>query len=262
MKLKKSLKISEMARIAKLNTRTLHYYDEIGLFSPESKDENGYRYYAIEQLIDLGIILSLKELDMPLKEIKSVLASDIDTSKKILEKKRVELDEKIQHLTDVKRIIERKLHFFDLAKQNEEKIKMIDLKEEYLLLSKKIDEATSHNLIESAYELLVSEGKYLFANNEYGAMFHCQKKEMGSYDYFYLQTDNMNDCDFIKPAGRYLHYVYKGDDEGLLEAYDKINEYITNHQLKSEGYFYEKALNETTNFNQDEYITEIQIKVT
>ena len=261
MKFKKRLRISEMACIAKLNTRTLHYYDEIGLFSPESKDENGYRYYSLEQLVDLGIILSLKELDMSLKEIKSVLTSDVETSRKVLEKKSNEIDEKIYNLTDIKQVIERRLHFFDIAKQHSTPIKFIDLDEEYLVLSKKIEDATSQNLIETAYELLVSEGKYFFANNEYGAMFHHQKEDTESYDYFFLKTDKMSDYDFVKPAGRYLQYIYKGDDDGLINAYDKIRKYVINNHLKLDGFFYEKALNETTNLNQKEYITEIQIKI-
>ena len=68
--MKTKLKVSEMARLARINPRTLHYYDEIGLFQPNSKDENGYRYYSLDQLLDLGLILSLKELSMPLKRSK------------------------------------------------------------------------------------------------------------------------------------------------------------------------------------------------
>lgn len=59
MKLEKDLRISEIAKLVKINPRTLHYYDEIGLFFPNRKDENGYRYYSLDQLIDLSIILSL-----------------------------------------------------------------------------------------------------------------------------------------------------------------------------------------------------------
>lgn len=36
----------QFARLHHLNKRTLHYYDEIGLFSPAFKGENDYRYYT------------------------------------------------------------------------------------------------------------------------------------------------------------------------------------------------------------------------
>ena len=43
----------QFARLHHLNKRTLHYYDEIGLFSPAFKGENDYRYYTWQQSADL-----------------------------------------------------------------------------------------------------------------------------------------------------------------------------------------------------------------
>lgn len=83
---KKLIKISDLARIASINKRTLHYYDEIGLFPPEERDKKGYRYYSPNQIIDLAVILSLKELDMPLKEVTEIINGDVDSSKSILQK--------------------------------------------------------------------------------------------------------------------------------------------------------------------------------
>ena len=39
----------QFAKLNGINKRTLHYYDEIGLFCPECKGENGYRYYTCFQ---------------------------------------------------------------------------------------------------------------------------------------------------------------------------------------------------------------------
>ena len=45
------LTIGEFSNICKVSTKTLRYYAEIGLIEPsEVNPENGYRYYAIEQL--------------------------------------------------------------------------------------------------------------------------------------------------------------------------------------------------------------------
>ena len=45
------LTIGEFSNICKVSTKTLRYYAEIGLLEPsEVNPENGYRYYAIEQL--------------------------------------------------------------------------------------------------------------------------------------------------------------------------------------------------------------------
>lgn len=68
------LTTGEFAKLAGVSKHTLFHYDKIGLLSPEIKlSENQYRYYSISQLELLEIITLLKELDMPLSEIKSYL---------------------------------------------------------------------------------------------------------------------------------------------------------------------------------------------
>ena len=40
------LRAADFARICGTNKRTLHHYDQIGLFAPALRGENGYRYTA------------------------------------------------------------------------------------------------------------------------------------------------------------------------------------------------------------------------
>ena len=56
----------EFARILGVRKHTLFHYDEIGLFSPALKEENGYRYY---------FVINFKEEDL---EIPSCLAGNTD----------------------------------------------------------------------------------------------------------------------------------------------------------------------------------------
>lgn len=64
-------KIGEFSKLANIPIKTLRYYDEINLFKPKEIDLfSGYRYYSEEQLKDLKIILSLKEVGFSLEEIK------------------------------------------------------------------------------------------------------------------------------------------------------------------------------------------------
>ncbi|POP31301.1 MerR family DNA-binding transcriptional regulator [Lactonifactor longoviformis] len=67
------LTTGEFARLTGVTKHTLFHYDEIGLFSPAVKGDNNYRYYTVSQLDVFDVIWTLKELDMPLKEIKSYL---------------------------------------------------------------------------------------------------------------------------------------------------------------------------------------------
>ena len=71
--------VKEISELTGISVRTLHYYDEIGLFTPTEKSEAGYRLYDDKALEDLQQILFFREFDIPLKEIKAVMENpDLD----------------------------------------------------------------------------------------------------------------------------------------------------------------------------------------
>lgn len=65
--------IKEMADLAGVSTRTLRYYDQLGLLEPAQVGENGYRYYDHANLLRLQQVLFFRELDLPLKDIQYIL---------------------------------------------------------------------------------------------------------------------------------------------------------------------------------------------
>lgn len=68
------LSIGEFSSICRVSTKTLRYYDEIGLLTPsEINPQNGYRYYAIEQMETLLFINRLKTYSFSLDEIKEII---------------------------------------------------------------------------------------------------------------------------------------------------------------------------------------------
>ena len=72
-------KVNELAKISGISTRTLRYYDEIGLLTPDRLNSNGYRVYTQEHVNTLQQILFYRELGVPLDEIKAIItAPDFD----------------------------------------------------------------------------------------------------------------------------------------------------------------------------------------
>lgn len=70
------LSIGEFSKICKVSAKTLRYYAEIGLILPnEINPENGYRYYVIEQLETMLLIIRLKSYNFSLEEIKQMVES-------------------------------------------------------------------------------------------------------------------------------------------------------------------------------------------
>ncbi len=65
--------VKQLATLAGVSARTLHYYDEIGLLKPSSVGQNGYRYYTDEAVFRLQQILFFREMDLDLLRIKALL---------------------------------------------------------------------------------------------------------------------------------------------------------------------------------------------
>lgn len=68
------LTIGEFSRLTHLSVRTLRRYHEGELLEPAVVDEStGYRYYAVEQIPVAQVINRLRELDVPLGDVKRIL---------------------------------------------------------------------------------------------------------------------------------------------------------------------------------------------
>ena len=90
--------VKQLARLAGITPRTLHYYDEIGLLKPSQVGDNGYRYYGEDALLRLQQVLLYRELDMPLENIKEIMGRrDFDVLG-ALESHRTELHRRIAQL--------------------------------------------------------------------------------------------------------------------------------------------------------------------
>ncbi len=70
--------ISEVCRMTNVTSRTLRYYDRIGLLRPAGTHANGYRFYQKSQLLRLQQILLLRELGMGLSAIAAILDGQQD----------------------------------------------------------------------------------------------------------------------------------------------------------------------------------------
>lgn len=100
--------VKEVSELTRISVRTLHWYDEIGLFKPTAISEAGYRLYDDKALETLQQILFFREFDMPLKDIKAIMESpDFDketvlqSQKEMLELKRNRLNRLIESIEGI-----------------------------------------------------------------------------------------------------------------------------------------------------------------
>ena len=104
---------SEFAQKAAVSVRTLRYYDYVGLLSPTSYTEAGYRLYSETDLSHLQQILALKFLGFSLEEIRqclqigpTVLLESLALQKAMMQEKRVQLDAIIKAISETEELLQ------------------------------------------------------------------------------------------------------------------------------------------------------------
>lgn len=90
--------VNDLAKLANISVRTLHYYHAIELLCPSDIGDNGYRYYDEGVVFRLQQIMFYRELGVGLKEIKVILDSDDFDVVRALEQHKRQLEQKRQHL--------------------------------------------------------------------------------------------------------------------------------------------------------------------
>ena len=68
--------IGEFSRVTHLSIPTLRHYHQVGLLAPAHvHQDTGHRRYSLDQVAAAQVILRLREPDMPIPDVKSVLAT-------------------------------------------------------------------------------------------------------------------------------------------------------------------------------------------
>lgn len=91
--------VKKLATLAGVSSRTLRYYDEIGILKPARINSSGYRIYGETEVDILQQILFYRELGISLRDIKNILTSPffdklcaLNSHRKKLLEKRNQLD--------------------------------------------------------------------------------------------------------------------------------------------------------------------------
>ena len=80
--------VQKLTRLAGVSTRTLRYYDEIGILKPARISSSGYRIYGQKEVDLLQQIMFYRELGVSLPDIREILTSpDFDKVKALKEHK-------------------------------------------------------------------------------------------------------------------------------------------------------------------------------
>lgn len=255
----------QFAKLNGINKRTLHYYDEIGLFSPEFKEENGYRYYTCFQTVQLELIVTLRKIGLSIDEIISYQQSPSGASfADLISEKKQLIDKSIRELLNTKTFLEQKSDKLSLsltAKDGE--IEIITLPEQRILLSNPITGAYDDNDFAVAGEFSLRLKTIFGLYDNFGSRITVDQIISGNYhDYdcfFAYGREDIEVYDTVRPAGTYLRAFCVGGWDKLETVYQNIIRFADENKIDLFGYAYEEGLNEMSLQDRDDYITMITI---
>lgn len=264
------LTTGEFAKIVGVTKHTLFHYDEIGVFSPEIKGENEYRYYSVFQIEPFYVISALKELGMSLKEIKSYL--DVRGPEKLIElfdKQEKEIDKKINHLIAIKQLISQKSQATkSLFYMDTNKIILKEENKELLIITEALPSTDDRSLAVSyANHIKNCNKNNITAPYTTGQMISLNniiKKNYITYSYFHTKISlnhNVVSETYSKAKGRYLIAYHTGYNT-IDITYKKMLNFAKENNLKLGDYFFEDAILDELSVNgYENFVVKISIMI-
>ena len=124
------LKISELADFFGTTPKALRLYEKKGIIIPSKVDPlTGYRYYSVDQVKKLNVLVELQELGFSLNEIKKIMKGGLKSqgfldslySKKVeWEQKKNELQKKVDAIETIEQNLSRKIGSTEITAMTEE----------------------------------------------------------------------------------------------------------------------------------------------
>ncbi|EFI69634.1 MerR family transcriptional regulator [Lysinibacillus sp. HST-98] len=117
--------IQELAQLSGVSTRTLRYYDEIGLLKPARTNEAGYRFYGQWEVDMLQQILFYRALDMKLATIQAIVQTPNFQHAEALKTHKAALLQRKEQLETILQTVEKTIQSIEEEQpmSNEEKFK-------------------------------------------------------------------------------------------------------------------------------------------
>jgi len=97
------LTIGEFAKLMRVSTHQIRYYEEKAVLFPSNIDENGYRMYGLNEIYILSHILLLRKLNIPVANIKECFQSyEKEQYTELLKNSISDLDKHINQLIELR----------------------------------------------------------------------------------------------------------------------------------------------------------------
>ena len=245
--------IGEFGALFDVSKQTLQFYDKNGVFQPEYRAENGYRYYAFTQIETFEVLLMLRELDVPLKEIREHLKTPtperflalLDRQKAELENRMKKLEHTLEYIDYKRKVTEEGIH------APLRKVVFEQLRDEYLI-------TTDYSGEDDARSIQTAVAKHfrfcreigLTEQKAIGAIIPVDSVTQDSYHYskFYTLVDpnevapTAGTEPIVDSGGSYIAVYDNKGYENICELCHLLLDYAKKNHLWLDDSFYEDVI--------------------
>lgn len=267
-KTEKRYTTGQFAALHGINKKTLLWYDSIGLFHPDHVGENGYRYYTAAQSLPLCAILTLRDLEVPIAQIRPFThAPSSDTLEPLLQQQLASLDQRIAQLQSTRRFITSYLENLKILRETDlSAITLVEKAWAPLVLVPTTRDASYEEDFERICQQTNDYSTRELSSALYGAMVPVESLYEGDYTNYtslFIQMDApaKHSCLHTPPKGTYLRAFCQGDWSALPSRYQEIMDYVQEQGIPLTGYAYETTLNEGAAPTPQDSIVCIEIPV-
>lgn len=247
-------KIGEVSKIKNIDKQTLRYYDKLGLLNPQMIDnENGYRYYTMDQFIEVDSIKFCKLMGMTLEEI--VNFNNIKTADEaidfLIEKQQLFEKELIKKQVILKHMKERMVEIQEKRKQYDQVGDMIRIEyfedvygvtgeckntNDWFSFEEKLLEITKkypqyYDIGDNSELYFIYRSDFLTANTRIDEDVEYMKKMILPISKDYKNEENVEQ---IK-LGKCLVMFIGENREDFIKCMSKMNDHIEQNGLKIRG---------------------------
>lgn len=222
---KKHWKVGELAKLSGLTVRTLHHYDQIGLFSPSKHTETGHRLYSDADLERLQQILSLKQLGFGLDEIKKFITSPTFRPLEVIKIQLEKLNEDIRIQEELRRELEQLYEFLNQQRDVsvERFIKLIEVMK--MTTNKYFTEEQLENLKKRSEQF--GPEKIKEVQNEWSTLIERVRKLMEKNTP--VESDEVQE---LAKRWRELTNIFSGGDPKIVEAAERFHAENPNNPIQ------------------------------
>ena len=264
--------ISDFAHLMGISRQTLIYYDRIGLFHPIKTLDNQYRLYSRNQINVISLICMLKEMNVPLNEIKTIVENiSPDTALAILEKKQQEAEEKRRRFQILEEMIHLRIEQITLGKEilnaPPPAFSIIEVKEKIPLYLGQAINCPQQSITDDMYIDFYAEceAKSLPLIFSGGQMKRKEDIIAGRTDIVSHMCFSLKDticANGAMPKGKYAVGYACGNCQDNADSYKKLLSFIKENSLQIIGNAYEEyLLDELSESHPRRFVMKIMIQV-